>query len=380
VTIYLDHHATTPCDPRVVEAMQPYWSDIFGNPASRTHDQGRQAYQAIERARAQVAALIGASPKEIVFTSGTTEAVNLAIQGVWQAAGRAGHLVASAFEHPAVLETVRALEADGAKLTLVPVTGSGVVEADQVARAIQADTRLVAVMGAQNEIGTLQPVAEIGARCRERGVPYLCDAAQLVGKRPVAVGALSVDLLAFSAHKLYGPKGAGALWVRRRPPLGLSPIQHGGGHERGLRAGTANVPGLVGFGAACALAGELMDAEARRLEGLRDRLEAELAGALPGVHVTGRGAPRLPHSLHVAFEQVEGRRLIEELPELAVSSGSACTSDRLEPSHVLRALGLPDALAYASLRIGLGRGTTEDEVARAGRLLVDAVSRIRAAP
>ncbi len=383
--VYMDHHATTPCDPRVVEAMVPYFTEHFGNAASRNHAFGWKAEEAVERAREQVAALIGASAKEIVFTSGATEADNLAIKGVVEMYGEQGpgHLVASVVEHSAVLDTVRHLERKGAQVTWLPVDAQGRVDPLAVRDALRDDTRLVCVMAANNEIGTVQPIAEIGAVCRERGVFLLTDAAQAAGRVPFDVEAMHVDLAALSAHKLYGPKGVGALYVRRkRPRVRLSVQMHGGGHERGMRSGTLNVPGIVGFGAACEIARKERDDEARRVAGLRDRLWARLSEALPAIYLNGPPLDvpdaRLPNNLNVSFAYVEGESLLMGIPEVAVSSGSACTSASLEPSYVLKAIGVGDDLAHTSIRFGLGRFTTAAEVDFVAGRVIDTVRRLRA--
>ena len=378
--IYLDHHATTPCDPRVVDAKLPWFSERFGNASSR-HAAGRAAREAVELARGQVASLIGASPREIVFTSGATEAINLALKGLL--AGTAAdprRLVTTTIEHSAVRDVCAWLAARGVEVVEVGVDGDGVVDPSAVARACaERPTTLVAVMAANNEIGTLQPLADIGPSCRAAGAALFTDAAQLVGKLPLDVRAAGIDLASVSAHKMYGPKGVGALYVRRGAPhLRLEPLLHGGGHERGLRSGTPNVPGIVGFGAASALAALDLEAEAARLAALRDRLLARLRAGVPDLVVNGSLTARLPHSLHVSVPRLEARRLLELVPDLALSSGSACTADQLEPSHVLRAIGLGDDLLYASIRVGLGRSTSVDHIDRAAAQLVDAVTRLRA--
>ncbi|MCC6621349.1 MAG: cysteine desulfurase [Deltaproteobacteria bacterium] len=386
--IYLDHHATTPCDPRVVEAMMPWWTERFGNAASTTHVYGREAARAVEEARAEVAALVGADPREIVFTSGATEALNLALKGL--AAGRPGgggpgreagpaRVVASASEHTAVLDV---LKGPAFAPELVAPTPGGIVEPDAIAAALaRAPALAVAVMAANNEVGTVQPVSAIAEVARAAGAFMVCDAAQVAGKLPFDVRALGVDLAAISAHKLNGPKGVGALIVRRRrgeAPLPLAPLIEGGGHERGLRSGTLPVPLIVGFGAAARLARGALVEEAIRVAALRDRLWAGLRAGLGErvVRTGGEGAPRLPGNLHVALPGIEARRLLERMPELALSAGSACTSADLSPSHVLVAMGLSDRHVYGSLRFGVGRGTTEAEIDRAIAVLVAAVERI----
>ncbi|TNF29807.1 MAG: cysteine desulfurase [Deltaproteobacteria bacterium] len=376
--IYLDHHATTPCDPAVVEAMLPYFGEAFGNASSTTHALGRAAAAAVAEARDEVARTIGASAREIVFTSGTTEALNLALFGVMESyAERGRHLVTTTIEHPAVLDTCAALERRGIEVTRVGVGADGIVDPDDVARVLRDDTVCVAVMAANNEIGTLQPLAEIGARCRAAGARFLVDAAQAVGKVPFDVAETGADLVAFSAHKLYGPKGVGALYVRRRPRVLLEAQVHGGGHERGLRSGTLNVPGIVGFGAACRIARERLSADGERIGALRDRLLAGLEAALDDVRVNGSLVDRLPHNLNVSFGGVEGRRLLDALAGVALSTGSACASADLEASHVLRAIGVGDDRLYASLRFGLGRSNTAAEIDLVVERVAAAVRRLR---
>jgi len=376
--IYLDHHATTPCDPAVVAAMLPHFAETFGNASSTTHVLGRQAAAAVAEARADIARAIGGSPRELVFTSGTTEALNLALFGVMESyAERGRHLVTTTIEHPAVLDTCAALEARGVEVTYVGVGSDGVVDPDDLRRALRPDTVCAAVMAANNEIGTLQPLAEIGAACREAGVRLLVDAAQAVGKVPFDVNAVGADLVAFSAHKLYGPKGVGALYVRRRPRVVLEARIHGGGHERGMRSGTLNVPGIVGFAAACRVAGERREADAERIGGLRDRLLAGLRAELDDVRVNGTLERRLPNNLNVSFAGVEGRRLIDALDGVALSAGSACSSADLEASHVLRAIGVGDDRLYASLRFGLGRSNTAEQIDAVVERVVAAVRRLR---
>ena len=366
--IYLDHHATTPVDPGVVDAMAPYWSDEFGNASSATHLYGWRAEAAVEQAREELAAAIGAAdPREIVFTSGTTEANNLAIAGIARAQrGRRDHLVTCAIEHPAVLDTARALvEHEGATLSELPVGAGGLVDPEAVRAALAPRTALVSIAAANSEIGVLQPIAEIAAVCRDAGVPFHSDAAQAIGKVPLDVRRDGIDLLSFCAHKLYGPKGIGALYVRRggRPPLALAPLLHGGGHERGLRSGTTPVPLVVGFARAVTLCLADREAEAARLRVLRDRLLDGLCRALPGqVECNGDPVRRLPANLNVSFAGVHSDALLSALHDVALSSGSACASARGEPSHVLRALGLAPERIRGALRFGLGRGTTEAEI------------------
>ena len=379
--IYLDHHATTPCDPRVVDAMLPWFTESFGNPSSATHRFGWAAEAAVEDARERLARDIGAAdPREIVFTSGTTESDNLALQGVVRAAGGAagGHVVTSAVEHPAVLDACQALEREGCEVTVVPVDGLGRVDPGEVAAALTERTRLVSVMAANGEIGVLEPLAEIGAVCRERGVLFHTDAAQALGKIPIDVDALGVDLLSTCAHKLYGPKGVGLLYVReRRPRIRLEPLLHGGGHERGRRSGTLPVPLVVGFARAVALCLEDMPAEAERITALRERLREGLAAGLPDASVNGDPERRLPGNLNVCFPGVEADALIAALKDVALSAGSACASASGEPSHVLRAIGLSDAAARASLRFGLGRSNTPEQIDRVVRRVVEEVRALR---
>ena len=377
--VYFDGHATTPCDPRVVAAMLPYFTERFGNASSAQHPFGWAAREAVEHARGQVAALIGARPRDIVFTSGATEANNLAISGAVRALrDRGRHVVTVATEHTAVLDVCAALEADGCEITRLGVDAGGLVDTGAIEAALRADTVLVSVMAANNEIGVLQPVAAIGALARARGVAFHCDAAQAAGKVPVDVEAIEADLLSLSAHKFYGPKGVGALYVRRRGPVAdLPPLHHGGGHERGMRSGTLNVPGIVGCGAAAAIARAEMAGDATTLGALRDRLCAALQARIPGVHVNGAREPRLPHNLNVRIDGVDGRQLLMGLSDLSLSSGAACCTAAAEPSHVLRAIGLSDDAARASLRFGLIRGTSADDVDRAVALVAGVVETLR---
>jgi len=378
--IYMDHHATTPVAPEVFEAMRPYFLEHFGNAASRNHAFGWAAEGAVETARAEVARLIGCKPIEVVFTSGATEADNLAVKGVAEAYRDKGrHLITSQIEHPAVLDVCKRLEKDGYQVTYLPVDRHGMVDPATVARAITSKTVLVSIMLASNEVGTIQPLAEIGRICKERGVLLHSDAVQGVGKIPVGVDALGVDLLSLTAHKLYGPKGVGALYVRMgQPRVRLVPQMDGGGHEKGRRSGTLNVPGIVGLGKACALAGRLMADEAVRLTALRERLRAALFLRLDRIHLNGHPTERLPGNLNLSFDFVEGEALLMSLKEVAVSSGSACTSASVQASHVLRAMGLGDELAHASVRFGLGRGNTEEEVDYVSDRIVEEVTRLRA--
>ena len=379
--VYLDNHATTPVDPRVLEAMLPYFGERFGNAASRSHRFGWEAEEAVEQARAQIAALIGAQPREIVFTSGATESDNLAIKGVVEFhADKGDHIITAATEHKAVLDSCTALEKAGrATLTVLPVGGDGLVDPDAVCRVITPRTVLISIMHANNEIGTLHPVAEIGRIAKAAGVLFHCDAAQSVGKVAVDVAAMGIDLLAFTAHKLYGPKGCGALYVRgRQPRVRLAAQMHGGGHERGMRSGTLNVPGAVGLGHACTVAAAEMDVEQTRVRALRERLHRALVDGLGEVVLNGHPTQRLAGNLNLSFAGIEGDSLLAALPDVALSSGSACTSATLEPSHVLRAIGLDDDAAHASIRFGLGRFTTDSDVAYAIERVVHEVQRLRA--
>jgi cysteine desulfurase len=378
--IYMDNHATTRVDPRVVEAMLPYFDVEYGNAASRTHAFGWRAEEAVTRARVQIARSIGADPKEIVFTSGATESNNLAILGAFEAYKHKGdHVVTAETEHNAVLDPVAALRSRGARVTVLPVDRHARVDPDDLRRALTDRTLLVSLMVANNEVGTIHPVAEIGKICKERGVLFHSDAAQAVGKIPMDVGSAGFDLLSISAHKIYGPKGVGALYVRRKNPrVILEPILLGGGHERGLRSGTLNVPGIVGLGAALGIASVGMAEESGRLAALRDRLQKALLGGIEDVRLNGHPVERLPHNLNLSFAYVEGEALLMALDDVAVSSGSACTSARKEPSHVLRAMGLSDAQAVTSIRFGLGRFNTQDEVDRVVERVTAAVQRLRA--
>ncbi len=377
--VYLDNNASTRCDPRVVEAMLPWLTEEYGNPSSPHHAFGKRAAEACEEARERVAALIGARRREIVFTSGATESDNLALMGAMRA-HKGGHLVTAATEHHAVLDTARHLEKQGYGVTVLPVDGDGRVSAEQVRAAITPATVLVSLMAANNETGTLHPLREIGAVCRERGVLFHTDAAQMAGKLPVDVDECGIDLMSLSGHKMHGPKGVGALYVRRSPrAVRLEPLVHGGGQERGLRSGTLPVPLLVGLGVACELSREAMSEEAVRLRGLRDRLEAAITGRLEGVTVNGHPRERLATTLNVSFAWVNGPAVLLGLRGLAVSSGAACAAADAGPSHVLKAMGVEDGLAQASLRFGLGRWTTEAEVDYAADEVVRAVEAARAA-
>lgn len=379
--IYLDHHATTPVDPAVRDAMLPYFTERFGNPSSTHHAFGQEAAAAVETARAQVAALVGARPADIVFTSGATEADNLAVRGLALAAGQ-GHVVTTVLEHAAVLEPCRTLERHGFAVTRVETDATGVIDPARVKDALRPDTILVSLMAANNEIGTLQPVAEVGALCRERGIVFHSDAVQALGRVPVEVDGWNVDLMSLSAHKMYGPKGVGALYVRkeRRPRIRLVPQSEGGGQEKGLRSGTLNVPGIVGFGEAARLAQDaLASGEPERLRALRDRLLAGLRSRIPGIELNGAPEPRLPGNLHVSIDGAEAETLILSLGgRVGISSGAACAEAGGKGSHVLRALGLPDMRVYTALRFGLGRYNTPAEIDAVVESLAQAVVAARA--
>jgi cysteine desulfurase len=378
--IYLDHHATTPLDPRVLDAMLPWFTDDFGNAASTTHSYGWRAEAAVDDARERIARAIGAASREIIFTSGATESNNLAILGAAEATARKGaHFVTLATEHSSVLDPLRHLEKQGHPVTWLDVDRDGLVDVARIAAAIRDDTLLVSVMAANNEIGVLQPLGEIGAICRARGVLFHTDAAQATGRIDLDVDRESVDLLSISAHKLYGPKGVGALFVRaRRPRARIAPRQFGGGHERGLRPGTLPVPLIVGMASALELCIEERDAENVRLRALRDRLHERIRRSLDGVRLNGHAERRLAANLNLAFEGVDGAKLLLALGGVAVSSGSACSSAKPEPSHVLVAIGVPEPQTRASLRFGLGRGTRADDVDRAADLVIEAVRKQRA--
>ncbi len=378
--VYLDNQATTSTDSRVVEAMLPYFSEHYGNAASRTHAFGRRAAEAVEAARSQVAALIGAEQRDIIFTSGATEANNLAIKGLAAMCRQQGnHLITAATEHKAVLDPCKRLEGAGFRVTYLPVDACGRVTPEQVAAALTEQTILVSIMAANNEIGTLQPIADIGRMCHERGVCFHTDAAQAAGKIPLHVEEMHIDLLSISGHKLYGPKGIGALYVRRRNPhVRLEPLLDGGGHERGLRSGTLPVPLIVALGVACELGQQEMAAEAARLRQLRQRLYQGLMQGLTGIILNGHPTDRLPGNLNLSFAHVHGEALLMALKNVAVSSGSACTSASVEPSYVLRAVGLSDDLAHSSIRFGLGRFTTAEDIDYAIAEVVRVVSHLRA--
>ncbi len=377
--LYMDNHATTPLDPRVLEAMMPYFTGKFGNAASRNHQFGWEAEKAVDIAREQVAKLIGASAKEIIFTSGATESDNLAIKGIAEMyRERGNHIITQVTEHKAVLDTCKRLEKNGYRVTYLPVKADGIIDMEDLKRAMDEKTILVTIMAANNEIGVLQPIAEIGKLCHEKGVIFHTDAVQAVGKVPVNVIADNIDVLSLSGHKIYGPKGVGALYVRRRNPrVQIAAQIDGGGHERGMRSGTLNVPGIVGLGKASEIALEEMDSEAAYLRGLRDRLKSKLESELDYVHVNGSMEHRLPGNLNMSFVYVEGESLLMGINDVAVSSGSACTSATLEPSYVLKSLGLGDDVAHSSIRFGLGRFNTQAEVDYVAAKVIDVVRHLR---
>jgi cysteine desulfurase len=377
--IYMDNHATTPVDPRVLDAMLPYFTERFGNAASRNHSFGWTAEEAVENARAQVARLVNTTPKEIIFTSGATESDNLAIKGVAEMYREKGnHIITQVTEHKAVLDTCKRLEKYGYEVTYLPVEKDGRINLDDLRRAITPKTILITIMYANNEIGVIQPVAEIGKIAKEKGVFFHSDGVQAVGKIPVDVQADNIDLLSISAHKLYGPKGVGALYVRRRNPrVQLAAMIDGGGHERGMRSGTLNVTGIIGLGKACELCQIEMNEEADRLRGLRDRLRKGLEAKLDEIYINGSMEHRLPNNLNMSFAFVEGESLLMGINDVAVSSGSACTSATLEPSYVLKALGVGEDLAHTSIRFGIGRFNTEEEVDYVTNRMVEVVSRLR---
>ena len=377
--IYMDNHATSPMDPRVLEAMLPYFSQKFGNAASRNHSFGWEAEQAVENAREQIAKLIGASAREIIFTSGATESNNLAIKGIAEMyKERGNHIITQVTEHKAVLDTCKRLEKYGYRVTYLPVKADGLIDLEDLKRAIDDKTILVTIMAANNEIGVVQPTAEIGKICHEKGIIFHSDAVQAVGKIPVDVQAMNIDVLSLTAHKIYGPKGVGALYVRRRNPrVQISAQIDGGGHERGMRSGTLNVPGIVGLGKACEIAGEEMASEAARLAAMRDHLRQRLESVIDYVEVNGSWEHRLPGNLNMSFIYVEGESLLMGINDVAVSSGSACTSATLEPSYVLKALGLGDDVAHSSIRFGLGRFNTMAEVDYVADKVTSVVLRLR---
>jgi cysteine desulfurase len=377
--VYLDNHATTPMDPEVLKAMLPYFTDVFWNASSRNHEYGWTAEAAVEKARAQVAALIGATDKEVIFTSGATESNNLALIGAAEMYKDKGkHIITTPIEHKAVLDTCHYLESKGYQITFLPVDGTGRVNPEDVRKAITDQTIIVSVMMANNEIGSINPIAEIGAVCKEKGVLFHTDAVQGAGKVDIDVQKMGIDLLSITAHKIYGPKGIGALYVRRKAPrVRLAPLVHGGGHERGMRSGTLNVPGIVGFGKAAELARLNRVSEVEHIKKMRDRLWHGLQAELDELHLNGHPTERLAGNLNVSFAYVEGESLMMGMKEIAVSSGSACTSASLEPSYVLKAIGVGEELAHSSIRFGLGRFTTEEEVDFALRKTVQTVKKLR---
>ena len=378
--IYMDNHATTQVDPRVIETMLPFFTQKFGNASSRNHVFGWDSEAAVDRAREQVASLIhAASPQEIVFTSGATESDNIAIKGIADAYAQAGnHIVTCAIEHKAVLDSCKSLERKGYRVTYLPVRANGLIALDKLRDALTDKTILISIMAANNEIGTIEPVREIGQIAKEKGILFHTDATQAVGKIPLNVEEMGIDLLSLTAHKIYGPKGVGALYVRSsKPRVKLSPLIEGGGQERGIRSGTLNVPGIVGLGKACEIAQKDMMADGERLTGLGQRLKAQIFGQLDEVSVNGDPLQRLPGNLHLSFAYIEGESLLMALKDVAVSTGSACTSASLEPSHVLRAIGLEEHLAHSSIRFGLGRFNTEEEVDYTARRVVEEVHRLR---
>lgn len=377
--IYLDNHSTTPCDPRVLEMMLPYFTEKFGNAASRNHSFGWEAEEAVEVARKQIAHLIHADAKEIIFTSGATESDNLALQGVVEMYREKGnHIITSSTEHRAVIDTAKYLEKKGIKVTFLPVDKAGMVSPDDVRNAITDQTILISIMMANNEIGTINPVAAIGKVAKEKGVLFHCDATQGVGKIPVNVQEMGIDLMSFTAHKIYGPKGVGALYVRRKAPrVRLEAMMYGGGHERGMRSGTLAVPLIVGFGKACELCEQEMSTESVRMAKMRDRLQEGIMKGMDEVYLNGHPTERLPNNLNISFAYVEGEALLMGVKEIALSSGSACTSATLEPSYVLRALGVGSDLAHSSIRFGLGRFNTDEEVEYTIDRMIKAVTHLR---
>ena len=377
--VYMDNHATTPADPRVVEKMLPYFTEVFGNAASRNHEFGWRAEEGVDKARKQVAELINATSKEIIFTSGATESDNLALKGVaWMYREKGNHILTLPTEHKAVLDCCKRLEKDGFRVTYLPVNSEGLIDLDDLRGAITDKTILISIMAANNEIGVVQPMAEIGKIAHEKGVLFHTDATQAVGKIPIDVQAMNIDLMSISAHKMYGPKGVGALYVRRKGPrVQVTPIIDGGGHERGMRSGTLAVPGIVGLGTACELCHQGMPEESARLRKLRDRLHERISSRLDEVYVNGSLENRLPHNLNLSFAYVEGESLLMGINDVAVSSGSACTSATLEPSYVLKALGVGEDLAHTSIRFGLGRFNTEEDVDYVSDRVVESVERLR---
>ena len=379
-SVYLDHHATTPVDPRVLEEMLPYFSIVYGNAASRDHRFGADALDAVEQARSRICRVIGSRADEIVFTSGATEANNLALTGVVRRRRVAGHVVTTSVEHRAVLDCLEAAAADGTDVTLLPVDSHGMVDPEDVANAIRPDTCLVSIIAANNEVGTVQPIGEIGEITRSRGVLFHTDATQAVGYLELNVRELNVDLLSASAHKFYGPKGIGFLYVsKRQPRVSLNPLLHGGGHEGGLRSGTLNVPGIVGMGRAAELARRLRDKEVPRLTALATRMRLRLEAELGECSLHGHPSQRLPNNLNLGFYGIKAKALVVNLPELAFSTGSACTSAKAQPSHVLQAMGLPDERVKEAVRFGLGRNTTPKDVDYVVERMTEVVKRLRSA-
>jgi cysteine desulfurase len=377
--IYFDNHATTQVDPRVVQAMLPYFTDKYGNAASRNHEYGWKAEEAVENARGQIAKLINATPKEIVFTSGATESTNLAIKGIAEMYREKGnHIITQVTEHKATLDTCKRLEKYGYEVTYLPVEKDGRINLDELRKAITPKTILISIMYANNEIGVVQPIAEIGKIAKEKGIFFHVDGVQAIGKIPVDVQKDGIDMMSISGHKIYGPKGVGALYVRRKNPrVQLSAIIDGGGHERGMRSGTLNVPGIVGLGKACELCQHEMVAETEKLSRLRDRLKESIMSRLDETFINGSMTHRLPHNINISFAYVEGESLLMGINDIAVSSGSACTSATLEPSYVLKALGVGEDLAHTSIRFGLGRFNTEEEVDYVADRVVETVQRLR---
>lgn len=377
--IYLDNHATTPVDPRVLEAMLPYFTEKFGNPASRQHQFGWEAESAVELARKQIAELINANPKEIIFTSGATESINLVLKGIALAYAEKGkHIITTQIEHKATLDTCKRLEKIGFKIDYLPVDKYGVVDPDEIKKRITSETILVSVMFANNEIGTIEPIEEIGKICSEMNVLFHTDAAQALGKVPIDVQKLNIDLMSVSAHKLYGPKGIGALFIKKKTPkIKIVPIIDGGGHENGLRSGTLNVPGIVGFGKACEIAKLEMKNEAERTKYLRDKLQNGIMNKLEDVYLNGHPTQRLPNNLNLSFYGVESEAILMGMKEVALSTGSACSSASVEKSHVLKAIGLNDDLISSAIRFGIGRFNTEEEIDYVINRIVEVVNHLR---
>jgi cysteine desulfurase len=377
--VYFDNHATTPVDPRVLETMLPYFTEKFGNAASRNHEFGWRAEEAVENARAQIARLINAHPKEIIFTSGATESNNLAIKGVAEFhRAKGNHIVTQVTEHKAVLDSCKRLQAAGCEVTFLPVDREGLIDLNDLTQAITPKTILVSIMYANNEIGVIQPIEQIGKIARKNNILFHVDAVQAIGKIPVDVQKDGIDLLSLSAHKLYGPKGVGALYVRRKNPrVQIAPLIDGGGHERSMRSGTLNVPGIVGLGRACELCQKEMPVEAAHLARLRDKLKGLLENGLDNTSINGSITHRLPNNLNIGFANVEGESLLMGINDVAISSGSACTSAAIEPSYVLRALGVSEDLAHSSIRFGLGRFNTEEEVDYVAGRVIETVQRLR---